>query len=88
VSFGGKKLGDGQEKGKKKATDGRHTEKTLTYLTVLVSRVGECLGETIFGRVAWLRKLRSVRAGFTLHERFGESFETHQSLEQSFGQIW
>ena len=24
VSFGGKKLGDGQEKGKKKATDGRH----------------------------------------------------------------
>jgi hypothetical protein len=27
VSFGGKKLGDGQEKGKKKATDGRHDGK-------------------------------------------------------------
>jgi hypothetical protein len=27
--------GDGQEKGKKKASDGIMTEKTLTYLTVL-----------------------------------------------------
>ena len=27
MSFGGKKLGDGQEKGKKKATDGRHDGK-------------------------------------------------------------
>jgi hypothetical protein len=28
--------GEGQEKGKKKASDGRHDEKTLTDLTVLV----------------------------------------------------
>jgi hypothetical protein len=36
VSFGGKKLGNGQEKGKKRQLTEGMTEKTLTYLTVLL----------------------------------------------------